>query len=78
MALAADRMKATRERRRVRGLRELRLIVPDEARRRRDGCSNGRLWQATWPTSLSRSGVNESDVILAILTTRMLRALTSP
>jgi hypothetical protein len=29
MALAADRMKAMRERRRVRGLRELRLIVPD-------------------------------------------------
>jgi len=29
MALAADRMKAMRERRRARGLRELRLIVPD-------------------------------------------------
>jgi hypothetical protein len=29
MALAADRMKAMRERRRTRGLRELRLIVPD-------------------------------------------------
>jgi antidote-toxin recognition MazE-like antitoxin len=29
MALAADRMKAMRERRRGRGLRELRLIVPD-------------------------------------------------
>ncbi len=29
MALAAERMKAMRERRRVRGLRELRLIVPD-------------------------------------------------
>jgi hypothetical protein len=29
MALAADRMKAMRERRRERGLRELRLIVPD-------------------------------------------------
>jgi hypothetical protein len=29
MARAADRMKAMRERRRARGLRELRLIVPD-------------------------------------------------
>jgi hypothetical protein len=29
VALAADRMKAMRERRRARGLRELRLIVPD-------------------------------------------------
>ena len=29
MALAADRMKAMRERRRAGGLRELRLIVPD-------------------------------------------------
>ena len=29
MALAADRMKAMRERRRARGLRELRWIVPD-------------------------------------------------
>ncbi len=29
MALAADRMRAMRERRRARGLRELRLIVPD-------------------------------------------------
>jgi len=29
MAFAADRMKAMRERRRARGLRELRLIVPD-------------------------------------------------
>ena len=29
MALAADRMKAMRERRHARGLRELRLIVPD-------------------------------------------------
>ena len=29
MALAADRMKAMCERRRARGLRELRLIVPD-------------------------------------------------
>jgi len=29
MALAADRMKAMRERRRARGLRELRSIVPD-------------------------------------------------
>jgi len=29
MALAANRMKAMRERRRARGLRELRLIVPD-------------------------------------------------
>jgi hypothetical protein len=29
MAQAADRMKAMRERRRARGLRELRLIVPD-------------------------------------------------
>jgi len=29
MALAADRMKAMRERRRARGLRELRLVVPD-------------------------------------------------
>ena len=28
MALAADRMRAMRERRRARGLRELRLIVP--------------------------------------------------
>jgi hypothetical protein len=29
MAQAAERMKAMRERRRVRGLRELRLVVPD-------------------------------------------------
>jgi hypothetical protein len=29
MALAAERMKSMRERRRARGLRELRLIVPD-------------------------------------------------
>ena len=29
MALAAERMRAMRERRRARGLRELRLIVPD-------------------------------------------------
>jgi hypothetical protein len=29
MALASDRMRAMRERRRARGLRELRLIVPD-------------------------------------------------
>jgi hypothetical protein len=29
MAQAAERMKAMRERRRTRGLRELRLIVPD-------------------------------------------------
>ena len=29
MAHAADRMRAMRERRRARGLRELRLIVPD-------------------------------------------------
>jgi hypothetical protein len=29
MASAAERMKAMRERRRARGLRELRLIVPD-------------------------------------------------
>lgn len=29
MALASERMKAMRERRRARGLRELRLIVPD-------------------------------------------------
>jgi hypothetical protein len=29
MVEAAERMKAMRERRRVRGLRELRLIVPD-------------------------------------------------
>jgi len=29
MAEAAERMKAMRERRRARGLRELRLIVPD-------------------------------------------------
>jgi hypothetical protein len=29
MAQTADRMKAMRERRRARGLRELRLIVPD-------------------------------------------------
>ena len=29
MALVAERMKAMRERRRARGLRELRLIVPD-------------------------------------------------
>jgi len=29
MALAAERMKAMRQRRRARGLRELRLIVPD-------------------------------------------------
>ncbi len=29
MARAAERMKAMRERRRARGLRELRLVVPD-------------------------------------------------
>lgn len=29
MALASERMRAMRERRRARGLRELRLIVPD-------------------------------------------------
>ena len=29
MVLAAERMKAMRERRRARGLRELRLVVPD-------------------------------------------------
>jgi len=29
MSEAADRMKAMRERRRARGLRELRLVVPD-------------------------------------------------
>jgi hypothetical protein len=29
MTLVAERMKAMRERRRVRGLRELRLVVPD-------------------------------------------------
>ncbi|MGH8219099.1 MAG: antitoxin MazE-like protein [Steroidobacteraceae bacterium] len=29
MALAAERMRAMRERRRARGLRELRLVVPD-------------------------------------------------
>ncbi len=29
MALAADRMRAMRERRRAQGLRELRLVVPD-------------------------------------------------
>ena len=29
MALVADRMRAMRERRRARGLRELRLVVPD-------------------------------------------------
>ncbi|HEY5207838.1 MAG TPA: antitoxin MazE-like protein [Stellaceae bacterium] len=29
MAVPAERMKAMRERRRLRGLRELRLIVPD-------------------------------------------------
>jgi Protein of unknown function (DUF3018) len=29
MAQAAERMKAMRERRRLRGLRELRLVVPD-------------------------------------------------
>ncbi len=29
MALAAQRMKAMRERRRARGLRELRMVVPD-------------------------------------------------
>jgi hypothetical protein len=29
MARTADRMKAMRERRRARGLRELRLVVPD-------------------------------------------------
>ena len=29
MAIASERMKAMRERRRARGLRELRLIVPD-------------------------------------------------
>lgn len=29
MAMASERMKAMRERRRARGLRELRLVVPD-------------------------------------------------
>lgn len=29
MALAAERMKTMRERRRTRGLRELRMVVPD-------------------------------------------------
>jgi hypothetical protein len=29
MALAAERMRAMRERRRARGLRELRMVVPD-------------------------------------------------
>jgi Protein of unknown function (DUF3018) len=29
VAMAADRMRAMRERRRARGLRELRLVVPD-------------------------------------------------
>jgi len=29
MAVAAERMKAMRERRRARGLRELRLVLPD-------------------------------------------------
>ena len=40
MAQAAERMKAMRERRRERGLRELRLVVPDarsKAVRRRVG-----------------------------------------
>jgi hypothetical protein len=46
MARAADRMRAMRERRRTRGLRELRLIVPDarsKAVRRRVAKAVGRL-----------------------------------
>ena len=50
MALAADRMRAMRERRRARGLRELRLIVPDarsRAVRRRVAKQAGRLDRAS-------------------------------
>ena len=50
MALAADRMRAMRERRRARGLRELRLVVPDarsRAVRRRVAKQVGRLDRAS-------------------------------
>jgi hypothetical protein len=50
MALAADRMRAMRERRRARGLRELRLVVPDarsKTVRRRVAKAVARLSQAT-------------------------------
>jgi hypothetical protein len=49
MALAAERMKAMRERRRARGLRELRLLVPDarsKAVRRRVAMEVARLDRA--------------------------------
>ncbi len=49
MAAPAERMKAMRERRRSRGLRELRLVVPDArsaAVRRRIAEQVGRLDQA--------------------------------
>jgi Protein of unknown function (DUF3018) len=70
MALAADRMKAMRERRRARGLRELRLIVPDarsKAVRRRiakevAGLDQSREFDAIgWIEAVSESdAVNES------------------
>ena len=50
MALAADRMRAMRERRRARGLRELRLVVPDARSRvvrRRVAKQVGRLDRAS-------------------------------
>jgi hypothetical protein len=55
MALAADRMKAMRERRRGRGLRELRLIVPDA----RSNVVRRRI--AKQVAALDRSG--ESDAL---------------
>ena len=50
MALAADRMRAMRERRRARGLKELRLVVPDarsRAVRRRVAKQVARLVRAS-------------------------------
>jgi hypothetical protein len=50
VTLAADRMRAMRERRRARGLRELRLIVPDarsNAVRRRVAKAVARLERAS-------------------------------
>lgn len=50
MAVAADRMRAMRERRRARGLRELRLVVPDarsKAVRRRVAKQVGELDRAS-------------------------------
>ena len=62
MARAAERMKAMRERRRARGLRELRLVVPDaksKAVRRRvarqvDGLNpDGELEAMRWIEAVS-------------------------